>query len=258
MKSVLLSFLFFSCFAFSQTKSILDNIKIDKNTKLIGMYPQYDKNKTYKNLNFYINDEKVIKDLVDKLSYEKIVKNRIERNDFRIKLLQGNEVLDDWMLSPANSNINMNGTFYEFNFKIIEELAKKYPFDYTFFKKEFSTLKEYEIFILSLKKDKDFLFAYEPNFKFEGTFKIKFPKNSQFPSPKVIDEYLRPKILKIANGSNFNITYVLDDYNMKNNDQYTMTIEGDKRIFNELQLENLEKKNWQDNIAAGMFFMKEK
>ncbi|KFF06478.1 hypothetical protein B0A68_21695 [Flavobacterium reichenbachii] len=256
MKYLLFSFLLFSCFTFSQTKSILENIKIDKNTKLIGMYPQYDKNKTYKNLNFYINDQNIITDLINKLSYEKIVKNRIERNDFRILVLQGNEVLENWMLSPANSNINMNGTFYEFNFKIIKELSKKYPFDYTFFKKEFSTQKEYDAFVLSLRKDNKFLFSYEPDFKFEGTFQIKFLKNSQFPNPKVIDEYLRPKILKIAKESEFNITYILDNYNKENTDQYTMTIEANKDIFDKLKLENLKQKNWQNNIATGMFFMR--
>lgn len=258
MKLKLITFLVVSFVGFSQTKSLLENIKINDKTKLIGMYPQYDKSKTYKYLNFYINDKTVIESLVDKLTYDKIVDNKLERNDFRIIILQDNDEIESWTLSPMNSNIIVNGVYYNFNLEEVKTLAKKYSFEYTFFEKNFDNQKDYESFKSKMNNDKDFLFAYEPFFEHEGTFEITFPKKEEFKSPKMIDEFLRPEVNKIVGENNFNISYILDKRNMANQNEYIITIEGSKEIYKKLKLNNLKNSNWKNNQPSGMFFMKTK
>jgi hypothetical protein len=258
MKLKLITFLLLSFVGFSQTKSILDSVKINKKTKLIGMYAQYDKSKTYQYLNFFIDDKNIIESLKSKLTHGKIVENRIEQNDFRIIVLNGNEEVENWMLSPMNSNILMNGVYYDFNPDVVKDLAKKYPFEYTFYEKNFSNKKEYEEYKTKMSSDKNFLFAYEPFFEYEGTFEIKFPKNSEFESPQMIDDYLRPEINKIVKEENqFNISYILDERNLKNRDEYIITIECNKEVFEKLKLKKLKKINWKNNQPSGMFFMKQ-
>lgn len=256
MKLKLLPILLINFVVFAQNKPLLNNIKIDSNTKLIGMYVQYDKSKTYKYLNFYINNQKVIEDLAEKLTYGNVVENKLEQNNFRIIVLNGNEEVESWLVNPLFSNIIINGTYYKFDIKSIKELAEKYPFDYTFYEKSFTSINDYEKDLANVKKDKAFLFAYEPLLEYEGTFEIQFPKNSQFESPELIDDFLRPKVSAVAGDSEFNIFYTLDDYNKANTNQYTMTVQGNKSIFDKLVLENLTKKNWKKSEDSGMFFMK--
>jgi hypothetical protein len=256
MKLSTLFILLYSCFIFAQSKSLLDKIVIDGSTKIIGMYPQYDKSATYKTFNFYIDDANVIKSLVNKLVYTDEGKNIIERNDFEIKILQGNNIIQHWAISPAYSTIRIDGVSYKFDIKLLEELSKKYPFDYKFYEKEFSNSNEYNTYLTELKKDENFLFDYEPDFEFEGKFQIEFPKNSQFTSPKAISVFLEPKILAIVNKDQYNLTYIVDEYNRNNRNQFTMTIEGSKDIYEKLQIDNLSQKNWKNNRPAAMFFIK--
>lgn len=251
-----LLFLLISFIGFSQTKSLLDDIKIDNKTKLIGMYPQYDKNKTYQYLNFYIEDKNVIDSLTSKLKYDQVVKNRMEQNGFKLILLKGDEELNSWTVSPMFRNIIVNGVYYDFDLDLIKDLAKKYPFNYTFFKKEFSNQEDFEKYRSKISTEKNFLFAYEPFFKYEGSFEITFPKNSEFQSPKMIDEFLRPELNKIAGEDDFTISYILDERNLKNRNEYIITINTNKKVYKKLQLKNLQKTNWKDNQASGMFFMK--
>jgi len=257
MKLKLITLLLLSFVGLSQAQSILDSVKINEKTRLIGMYAQYDKSKTYEYLNFFIDDKNIIESLKSKLIRGKIVENRIEQNDFKVIVLNGNEEVENWMLSPMNSNILINGIYYEFNSEKLKDLAKKYPLEYTFYEKNFSSKNEYEEYKTKMCKDKNFLFAYEPFFEYEGTFEITFPKNSEFESPKMIDDYLRPELNKIVKEENqFNISYELDERNLKNRDEYIMTIECHKEIYERLKLKNLKNTNWKNNKPSGMFFMK--
>ena len=244
----------FNCF--SQSKSLLDNIKIDNKTKLIGMYAQYDKNKTYQYLNFYIDDKNIIDSLISKLEYSQVVENRMEQNDFKIILLDGNKELNSWIISPMFKNIIVDGVYYDFDLDLIKDLSKKYPFNYTYFKKEFSNQEDFEKYTSKIGNEKNFLFAYEPFFEYEGSFEMIFPKNSEFYSPKMIDNFLRSELNKIAGENDFTISYILDERNLKNRNEFIITIQANKKIYKKLQLKNLQKSNWKDNQASGMFFMK--
>ncbi|MGB8191912.1 MAG: hypothetical protein WCF67_08340, partial [Chitinophagaceae bacterium] len=58
------------------------------------------------------------------------------------------------------------------------------------------------------KKDKAFLFDYAPQFKYEGSFEIQFPRNKQFPHPKAISEYLTPLVESVVSKGEYSITYI--------------------------------------------------
>jgi hypothetical protein len=151
-----------------------------------------------------------------------------------------------------------NGHTYEFDVKKLKELAKKYPFDYKFDKVPFKNKLDYEQYLEKQKIDKAFLFDYAPQFKYEGSFEIKFPRDSEFSSPKAISDYLKPLVEKIASKNEYRISYILNDKNRNDQTQFTMTITGSKKIFNELQLDNLKKENWTETSEEGWFFYRTK
>jgi len=258
MKLSTLFILLYSCLNLAQSKPFLDKIVIDGSTKIIGMYPQYDKSAKYKKFNFYIDDQNIIKSLVNKLVYTKEVENMIERNAFVIWILNGNNIIKDWEINPAYSSIRIDGVSYTFDIKLLDELAKKNPLDYDFYEKEFQNNDEYTQYLANLKDDKKFLFAYEPDFEFEGNFEIEFPKNDQFQSPKTISGFLNPKLQSIVNEGKYKLTYIADNYNLNNRNQFTMTIEGSKELYDKINLGDLRQINWKYNRASAMFFIRKK
>ena len=149
-----------------------------------------------------------------------------------------------------------DGQTYKFDLSQITKLHDKYPFSYDYEVKSFSNKDEYQLYLAKQKTNPRFLFAYAPQFKYEGSFEIEFKKSSKFPHPKAISEYLEPFILKIVNKDEYRISYMLDSKNMSNIDQYTMTVSGPKKLFDELKIDGLKNENWQLTKEEGYFFYK--
>lgn len=149
-----------------------------------------------------------------------------------------------------------NGRTYVFNTGKIRDLAKKYPFDYRFEKIRFQTREEYIKYLDKQKEDKLFLFSYSPMFKYDGSFEMQFPRNQQYTSPKAISEYLTPIIEKIVSKDDYHVYYKLNEKNRKDQSQFTMTIEGKKKVFDSLQINNLKKGEWTPTVEEGWFFYK--
>lgn len=59
-KYILIATLVYSLNLSAQHNLLFDTSKINANTKLIGRYPQYDQQKTYKSLNFIIEDPAIM------------------------------------------------------------------------------------------------------------------------------------------------------------------------------------------------------
>lgn len=259
MKTIL--FAFFLTISFSvtaQEKYILDTSKVDGTTKLIGRYPQYDKQKTYKEFNFIITDPATIKAVIMKMPLGKEGENVIEDPEFRINIVQNFDEIKTWTVNPNLKSVMSNGHTYAFDVSILKELAKRYPFDYKFDKVPFKRKSAYEQYLEKQKANSSFLFDYAPEFKYEGSFEIQFPRNSKFSSPKAISEYLTPFVEKIALKNEYRITYILNDKNRNDQTQFTMTITGSKKLFDELQLDNLSKENWKETEEEGWFFYRTK
>jgi hypothetical protein len=243
---------------FAQELLIFDALKIDANTKLIGRYPQYDNQKIYKSLNFIIEDSVKIKKAITALALGNEVANAIQDPNFSIGVVQDFNEVKYWIVNPNLKNIMSNGHSYQFDINKIKELAILYPFEYKFDKIAFTSKIEYEKYLDIQKRDTTFLFSYSPQFKYEGSFEIQFPNNNKFSSPKSINDYLKPYIEKIVPKNDYEIMYFLSKKNLKDQNQFTMTISGSKKLFNELQLDKLKNENWNNTVEQGWFFYRVK
>ncbi len=72
---------------FSQTK-LFESIKNENSDslKIIGMYYNWDQNKTYEKYNFYITDKKIIDSLIDNTYYNELTQNISEQNNYYSKV----------------------------------------------------------------------------------------------------------------------------------------------------------------------------
>lgn len=242
----------------AQDNLMFDTSKIDATSKLIGRYPQYDKQQTYKYLNFIIDDPTTIKQVVATLTLGKEGKNTIQDPDFRITLVQNFDEVKSWVVNPNLNSVMYDGHTYAFDINKIKELAAKYPFDYKYDKIPFKSKDDYEKYLNIQKENTNFLFDYAPQFEYEGSFDIQFPRNQKFSSPKAISDFLTPLIEKIVSKDEYRVSYILNEKNMKDQTQFTMTITGSKKLYETLHLENLKKEEWQTTIEEGWFFYRTK
>jgi hypothetical protein len=242
----------------AQDNLLFDTSKIDATTKLIGRYPQYDKQKTYKYLNFIIEDPVTIKWAITSMTIGREDQNMGEDPDFKLALIQNFDEVKSWTINPTLNSAMYSGHTYAFNIDKIKELAKSYPFDYKFDKISFKSKGDYDKYLSKQKENKAFLFDYAPQFKYEGSFEVQFPRSQKFSSPKAISDYLTPLIEKLVAQVDYRVSYVLNEKNMKDQNQFTMTITGPKKLHNMLQLEDLNKEEWKSTIEEGWFFYRTK
>jgi hypothetical protein len=233
---------------------MFDSIKLDPGAKLIGRYPQFDKDKTYRELNFCIDDPAEISKSLNLLTVGDEVENAIQTPSFRIALVQGYKETNTWIINPTLQSASHNGHTYRFDIRKVKQLSERYSFDYKFDKVVFATKDEYDAYLAKQKTDTTFLFSYSPLFKFEGSFEMQFPRNERFSSPKTISEYLLPIIEKIVAKNEFALSYMLNGKNLKDQTQFTMTISGSKKLFDNLQADAISKDNWKPTVETGSFF----
>jgi hypothetical protein len=241
---------------FSQ-KILFDTLKIDSKTKIIGRYPQYDKSKTYEKYNFIIEDSTSIVEFIKTLKLGDEVKNSFETPNFMLTVIKNYDEIGSWTINPTlKSAMTHDGNTYKFDLNQISKLNENNSFNYSYEEKSFSNNSEYVNYLKQQKNNPKFLFNYAPQFKFEGSFEIEFKKSERFPHPKAISEYLKPYIEKIVNYGEYNLVYIVNEKNKKNREQFTMTISGSKKLFDNLKVEKLKNENWQPIIEEGYFFYK--
>jgi len=242
--------------SFSQESLVFDKINLNENIRLIGMYPHYDEEKTFEKYNFILEDLKTIDSISKIIVKGKEVKNQATRNEFHIRLLEGDKTINVWSFNPQYSYIRTEGKSYEFNAEQILSIAQKFGFKYTFKKKDYSSLEQFDEDYKKLRTDEKLLFVYKPNFKFEGMFNIKFPKTKKFKHPKAISEYIRKKILNDRKSSEYRLYYTANEYNIKNTDQFTMTIESNHGLFENFEEKKAEKGIWTKKNYSATIFIK--
>jgi hypothetical protein len=241
---------------FSQ-KVLFDTLKIDSKTKIIGRFPQYDKSKTYEKYNFIIEDSTSIVEFIKNLKLGDEVKNSFETPSFMLTVIKNYDEIGSWTINPTlKSAMTHDGHTYKFDLNQISKLNENNSFYYLYEEKSFSNNSEYANYLKQQKNNPKFLFDYAPQFKYEGSFEIGFKKSERFPHPKAISEYLKPYIEKIVNNGEYKLVYIVNEKNKKDREQYTMTISGSKKLFDNLKVEKLKNENWQPIIEEGYFFYK--
>ncbi|PZR20848.1 MAG: hypothetical protein DI539_09635 [Flavobacterium psychrophilum] len=257
MNKIFLVITLASVTAFGQ-KKLLEGISVKPSTIIIGRYPQYDKNQTYKEFNFILQNPEDVQKAINSLTYGKEYRNTVEDPDFRIEIIQDYNDVKSFTINPKQSSVRFDGHTYSFDLNQLRELAAKNPFKYRFEKVVFQSENEYQAYLKKQKENPDFLFDYAPQFKYEGSFEIEFKKSEKFSSPKAISEYARPFIEELVSADEYSFSYALNDKNIKNRDQYTMTVNGSKELFNKLKIDDLKNTNWEKTIEDGYFFYKTK
>lgn len=255
MKTIFLMLILLSSLGLAAQNTLLfDTSKVDTHTKLIGRYDQFDKQKKFYYLNFIIEDPATIKKVLASLPLGAEAKTDYSNLDFRIDIIQDFHKTQSWMINPNTNSILFNDNLYSFNIDKVKALAEKYPFDYRFDALPFNNQEQFDEYLAKQEKDKFFLFAYVSSFAFEGTFEIQFPRNKKFPSPTAIHDSLAPQIEKFVPKGKYSISYILDERNLNNPKQFTITIYGSYKLYENLRIENFRNENWKQNVAKGYFF----
>jgi hypothetical protein len=252
--AIIFSLIFFN--SFSQESLVFENLELNENMRLIGMFPHYDDEKTFENYNFIIEDIKELDSITKLIRKGKEVKNQSTRNEFHIRLFDGDKKIRTWSFNPKYKYIRTDGKSYEFDASQILDLTEKFGFKYNFDKKLYQNKEQFDKDYENIKSDPKLLFIYEPDFKFTGTFEVKYIKSEKFKHPKAISEYLRKKIEKIKQEHEYRVYYVANDYNRNNKNQYTMTVESDFELFEWFHDKSGEKKEWIPNEHSATIFVK--
>lgn len=251
--------LFLLSFLLTDEKPTLYSIdSVNKMTKIIAFGNYRDENN--EDLSFCVENPDDIKRIINELKLGDHAPNAIEDETVGINVIQDYEEVSSWLLSPQLQYIlTNNGQSYKIDLEKIKALHKKYPLKYILKEVSFKSKIEFEEYRNTQKQNSSFLYATIPLFRYEGSFEIQFPKNSKFTSPLAIDNYIRPMVSKIEpDQEKFSISYILDSYNFNNEKQYTITIQGSKKIFDNLKVDDLENKNWKLTDETAFFYYKEK
>lgn len=257
MKLLFTSLFLFLALYVSGQKTLFETLKIDSTTRIIGRYPQYDKSKTYEKYNFIIEDSMMIVEFINSLKLGSEVANSIGPSEFKLTVVKNYRETGSWTINPNLKTVmTHDGHSYEFDPEQISNLNKKYPFAYDYEIKVFKSPAEYDKYLAEQKLRPNFLFDYAPQFKYEGSFEIEFPKNKKFPHPKAISDFLMPLIEKIVNKRDYTLGYELSSRNMSKMNQFTMTIQGPRKLFDQLKVEGLKNENWQPTVEDAFFFYK--
>ena len=239
-------------------KTLFDSLKVDNSTKIIGRNPHYDKSKTYEKYNFIIEDSTKIFDFIKNIKLGNEIPNSFENPNFKLTVIKNNKEIGSWTINPTQkSAMTHDGKTYKFDLKQISDLNQSFPLKYFHEVKEFNSKMEYQNYLIEQKKNPNFLFDYSPQFKYECSFEIEFKKSSKFSSPKAISDFLTPLIEKIVKKNDYSLSYTLNEKNKNNMNQYTMTIQGSKKLFQELKVENLTNENLEEIVEDGHFFYKQ-
>ncbi|MFK7969276.1 MAG: hypothetical protein AB8F95_02865 [Bacteroidia bacterium] len=239
---------------FGQITSLFKDIEFTDSMRMVVMHPHYDDDDTYIEYDLLINKKDVFDSLAPLFTYGKEVLNYFNLKEPTIYILKGTEVIKKWSFNPERFSIRVSGKSYRFNTEMIKELAQKFPLKYEAEQKVFTSSLLFANFNTAIQHDTTFLFMFEPNFDYDGSFKLRFKKNKKFKHPKAISQYLKPLLLEITGEENFMIMYVLDDYNLAHPNQYTMTIKCKQELFEAFKDKSAKKSKWENDIYTATVF----
>ncbi len=241
----------------AQNRMLFDTMLVSKTSKFIGRIPQYEKNARYQALSFCIEDSISIMNVLRKVSIGKEVSNIIDNSGFYLTIINNYKEEALVIVYPGIGTIMIDGHSYEFDANQIKDLAVRFPFNYKFKRLQFSSKEDFSKYLDNQMKDSLFLFSYNPNFRFEGTFDLEFKKSQSLSSPKAVSEFITPKILGIVDEKSFNLFYELSEKNLNNPNQFTMTISGSKKLYENLNISDAKKFEWKPAVEEAWFFYRQ-
>lgn len=254
---LLLSFGALSFYINGDVPKFFDIERVDNSTKIVAYGDFVDENG--KDFNFIIEKQDEIKEFISEIKYGGTLSNVFSDESIEVHLVQDYRDVTSLTIVPKYKRVFANdGHSYQFDLGQLEAWRKKYkPLKYRFISKEFKDKGEFEMYLNDQKKNPNFLYSTRPGFRYEGSFEMQFPANGEFKNPQAVMDYLKPFIEKIEpDEKKYGMSYILNDKNFNNRDQYTLTISGNKRLFDDLKVENYEKSNWAELVELVLFYYK--
>jgi len=238
-------------------QNYLESLGIDSTTKLIGYTSQLASNKDLQRHQFIIEDSTEIVSFLQKLRFGKPDDSFAREESFRIAVIKNYKVHDLVSIFPMSNNAKApDGKMYHFDFSQLTTFSNRYPLRLLHKTTQFPTKASYDEYQKLQQQNPAFLFSYSPEFLYEGSFEMEFPRNDTFTSPQDVIDYLTPLVEQVVEKDKYNMYYELDKKNRTQKEQMTITILGSKLLFEELIVPNRKKKNWRVTIEAGDFFYK--
>jgi hypothetical protein len=223
---VLISFVSITCF--SQQIRPLDKFQFDSTYRIVGLPHLYHNN--YKKYAFILENPADMETLNKAIILEQKTDRVFELHRFILYIIKSNEIVGEFIISPGNNNMPINGEFYQFNFSIIRELSRKHPLHFATIEKSFLSRREYENYYEGAKLNLKFLFLFTHDLRYEGTFELVVPKSDSISNPKeAIDSLTRQ--FHEQQLTDFNIVYTLSQENTKNTDRMVMHVQASKNVF---------------------------
>ena len=238
--------------------ALLDTLRVSSKTRIIGKcYDHSNPNDLY---SFLLKDSTSIVQFAKSLEAGKKVMNMINGPEFDVEIVNDYVVTDYISVNPMLNTIRLKGNTYVFDFGLIKNLHKTYPLICDEKKVNFNSKKEVDDYVIEIKKDTNLLYYFLPEFKDEGSFSLTVKKSKLFNSPKAVMDYLTPNIEKIVKHDEYMMMYFVEMSQIAKqiqSDSYTITISGSKKLFDNLNVDNVKKDNWRNTgKISGSFFMK--
>ena len=256
MKKILLAVtLLTSVFTLAQ-QAIIDNIKFDNETILVGMASDYNVDKAYDKYNFLIDNSTKLDKVKLYLEHGYELNNKVaDENHFMIYAIKNKKIVDQWLVNPKYYNVFYNGEAYSFDADKLEEIAKNYPLDVRIEKKIFKDEKEYKKAKKLFDKNEFIILMYEPSFVFEGSFEISVKKNDKITNAQEAEKYVSDLVTNITKKKT-SISYALNEQNLMDRSQFSFVVSGPKAVFDKLNSAGVEKGSWIPEIYEAIIIKK--
>ncbi|MDW3647650.1 MAG: hypothetical protein R8P61_11330 [Bacteroidia bacterium] len=239
-----------TCFLNSQNLLDTNKIPLNDSMALIGMFEpdRYTDNNSDQNSSFHLMGVDSIQKLLTSLEYGESVQPIYQAKPYYLKLISQGEVLIEWILQPNLGSVIIGFKHYAFDFGQLKLIASKNPFFYEYQELSFSSLKSYKKYITTIDRNK-FQFTFNPFDKerhnpFGGQFKLVIAKNSKFPEPKVIADYISSEIQKIASRDSFKITYSANYHSGKEFNEFEFDVQSSEKLYRQISIPDFQRKEW--------------
>ncbi len=237
--------LFISLSCLGQKAEFFKKFNFDKSYSVIGIGPHWaTKGDTYKRFSFFVDKLEDLNNLKKEWVFKQKSEVIAQQNHFSVYILKDKKIVGDGVINPSFSNIRADEGWYYFDTALLEEVAKKHFLNYTVHEDTFSTTQTYFSFYAKIKEDSSFLFLFPPDLEFEGSFRVSVRKTDELSSPKAAIEELERKFNLLTTKDKYHTTYVLDEYNLKNQNQWTLTVQADKLLFDKFNDDIFIKDKW--------------
>ena len=233
-----------ACFCRAQKLVLFDSLHFDSSYTIVGVRASYNKEKIYDNYGFIISTPSEFAVLKERFVFDKKTSPIFEENSFYIHVLRNKQIQKSFVVNPKFSNINTTKGFFVLDLSILEELSKKYSLVYEIKNISFRTAEEFFLFKAKAETDSSFLFMYNPELNYNGSFKVKVQKSESFPHPSAAIKFLQALIEEKSPKNQFQIVFIANEENFRDLNTFTLTVRCVKTVFDNYNDKVFKKSKW--------------